>query len=108
MIGGGVAAAVAGYGAAAVLPGVTAEAHSGSTAEILGSGGSAIALIGILLLVTTSTTIGRAARAVLWPIGAAGSLALSVYTVQILVLSMVAGARDAGGISWAADPLNAS
>ncbi|TFD44684.1 hypothetical protein E3T33_08480 [Cryobacterium sp. TMT1-2-1] len=45
MIAGGVLAAVLGYGAAYVLPGLTARAHSGSTAEILGSGGFALAVI---------------------------------------------------------------
>lgn len=102
---GGSAAAVCGYGAAALLPGVTAEAHSGSTAEILGSGGTAIAVIGLLLLLTTSGTVGRISRKVLWPLGATGSLALTVYTAQIIVLSMVAGARDDGGPDYPGWPL---
>lgn len=105
MLLGGVAAAICGYGAAAVLPGVTAEAHSGSTAEILGSGGTAIAVIGVLLLLTTSETAGRVSQFVLWPIGAAGFLALTVYTAQIVVLAMVAGARETGGPEYPGWPL---
>lgn len=104
MIVGGAAAAATGYGAAAVLPGVTAEAHSATTAEILGSGGTAMALIGGLLLLTTGES-GRFARAVLWPLGATGSLALTVYTVQIVVLAMVANARDTGGPDYPGWPL---
>lgn len=105
MVIGGVAAAVAGYAAAAVLPGVTAEAHSGSTAEILGSGGTAIAVLGVLLLLTTAGAVGRISRAILWPVGAAGALALTVYTAQIVVLAMVAGARDDGGPDYPGWPL---
>ena len=48
MVTGGAVGALVGYGAAAVLPGVTAAAHSASTAEILGSGGVAMAIIGAL------------------------------------------------------------
>lgn len=105
LVGGGCAAAVAGYGGAFVLTGVTAKAHSGSTAEILGSGGTALAILGLLLLATTGEGFGTAARAVLWPLGAAGALALSVYTAQIFVLAMAAGARDSGGPDYPGWPL---
>jgi uncharacterized membrane protein YeiB len=97
LVAGGSVSAVIGYGSAAVLPGVTAEAHSGSTAEILGSGGTAHAILGLLLVVTSAGRLGKGVRVVLWPVGAAGALALTVYTVQILVLAMAAGARDSGG-----------
>ena len=53
MLSAGTAAAVLGYGTAALLPGVSAAAHSGSTAEVVGSGGFAIAFIGVLLWLTS-------------------------------------------------------
>ncbi|MFC0682454.1 heparan-alpha-glucosaminide N-acetyltransferase domain-containing protein [Lysobacter korlensis] len=89
MIGGGAVGMLAGYGAAAVLPGVTAEAHSDTTAEVLGSGGFAVALIGLLLLVTGPATraAGSALRTLLSPIAAVGSMPLTIYTVQLLVLA---------------------
>ncbi|WP_022887648.1 acyltransferase family protein [Glaciibacter superstes] len=97
---GGSTAAVLGYGAAWVIPGVSAEAHSGSTAEVLASGGVAIALTGALLWLTASERagFGRAARAVLWPVGATGSMVLTVYTVQIVALAIFVALReDSGG-----------
>ena len=99
MVAAGALAAVLGYGAAALLPGVTAEAHSGSTAEVLGSGGVAIAVIGALLWLTAPERagIGRTLAAVLRPIGAAGSMALTLYTLQILTLAVFAGLREASG-----------
>lgn len=86
LVGGGALASLAGYGAAAWIPGVSAEAHSGSTAEVLGSGGLAIAVVGALLWATSRS---RVVRTVLWPVGATGSMALTVYTAQILVLAAV-------------------
>jgi uncharacterized membrane protein YeiB len=105
LVGGGTAAAIAGYGSAALIPGVTAEAHSGSTAEILGSGGTALAVLGLLLVATNAGRFGSGARVVLWPLGAAGALALTVYTAQIVVLAMVAGARGSGGPDYPGWPL---
>ncbi|WP_354498679.1 heparan-alpha-glucosaminide N-acetyltransferase domain-containing protein [Mycetocola sp. 2940] len=61
LVGAGCAAAIAGYGSALILPGVTAEAHSGSTPEILGSGGTAFAILGLLLIATTTGRFGRGA-----------------------------------------------
>lgn len=98
MMGAGTLAATLGYGAAEVLPGVTAEAHSGTMAEVLGSGGLAIAVIGALLSLTASGGLARMVRAVLWPVGAAGSMALTVYTAQIVTLAVFAALReDSGG-----------
>jgi hypothetical protein len=95
MIGLGAAGMLAGYGGAAVLPGVTAEAHSDTTAEVLGSGGFAVALIGLLLLITSPITraAGTALRTVLSPIGAVGAMPLTVYTVQLIALSVYVAAQ---------------
>ena len=96
-----------GYGAALVIPGVGARAHSGTTAEILGSGGLAIAVIGALLWLTAPERagFGRTVRAVSWPIAATGSMALTAYTAQILVLALCIEFEDYPGVpgypSWA-------
>lgn len=89
-----------GYGAALVIPGVGALAHSGTTAEILGSGGFAILVIGALLWLTAPERagFGRTARAVSWPIGASGSMALTAYTAQILVLALLIEFEDDPGV----------
>ena len=90
--------AVAGYGAALVIPGVSAEAHSGSTSEVLGSGGLALAVIGALLWVTAPERgrPGRLTRAVLTPVAAAGAMALTLYTLQILALAALVAAQENG------------
>ncbi|GHD48859.1 acyltransferase [Mycetocola manganoxydans] len=105
LLAGGATAAGAGYGGAALIIGVTATAHSGSTAEILGSGGLALALLGFLLLITSEGPFAGVVRTVLWPVGSAGALALTVYTAQIVVLAMAAGARDSGGPGYPGWPL---
>lgn len=98
MIGGALSAFV-GYGASQLLPGMTAEAHSGTPAEVLGSGGVAIAVIGVLLWLTSPERVGfgRVVRAIAWPLGATGSMALTVYTLQILTLSIFVVLRDESG-----------
>ncbi len=108
MVAGGAVLAVLGYGAALVLPGVTAEAHSDSTAEVFGSGGVAVAVIGMLLWLTAGDrTIARAARTVLWPIAAAGSMALTLYTMQIVALAVFTVLSDdsGGAIAYPGWPL---
>ncbi|MGO4691936.1 hypothetical protein [Glaciibacter sp. 2TAF33] len=95
----GTAAAIVGYGAARAVPGITAEAHSSTTAEVFGSGGVAIAVIGALLWATSMRrgAAGRAALAVAWPVGALGAMALTVYTVQIISLAIVVAVDEGGG-----------
>ena len=103
MIGGGAVGMLAGYGGAAALPGVTADAHTDTTAEVLGSGGFAVALIGILLLVTGPATraVGSLLRTLLFPIGAVGSMPLTIYTAQLLVLAWyIAVQPESTGIDY--------
>ncbi len=86
---GGIAGMTVGYGAAAVLPGVDASAHSATHAEIAGSGGFAFTVIGALLLLTGPALglVGRGIRFALTPVGAMGSMPLTIYTGQILVIA---------------------
>ncbi len=89
----GTLSAVLGYSAAQFIPGVTAAAHSDSTAEVFGSGGVAIAVIGILSLLDSATGVGervsRVLRFVLAPVAAAGAMVLTLYTAHAILLAIV-------------------
>lgn len=101
MIGAGIGSALLGYGAAALIPGATAEAHSGSWAEVVGSGGVAIAIIGLAtLLGDLPGRAGRGIRFVLYPVAAAGGMALSIYTAHAIALALVRDAVSAGSDRW--------
>ncbi|MFB3977453.1 heparan-alpha-glucosaminide N-acetyltransferase domain-containing protein [Microbacterium proteolyticum] len=80
----------------------TAEAHSSGLWEVVGSGGFAVAVIGLSLLLCRTPL-----RWVVIPIRAVGSLPLTAYVVQILVWAVFAaivlgdtsdlyGVRDTG------------
>lgn len=96
LIGAGAAAAFGGYGAAAVLPDVSAEAHSGTTAELVGSGGLAFAIIGVLLVVLDPRGSARWRRTALAPLTALGRVALTVYVGQVIVIAAFAPLGPAG------------
>jgi uncharacterized membrane protein YeiB len=97
----GLASALAGYGAAALIPGVTAEAHSGTLAEVLGSGGVAVAVIGLAtLLGEVPGGAGRGIRIVLYPVAAAGGMALTIYTAHAIALALVRDAVSGGADRW--------
>lgn len=83
MVVGGAVASVAGYGTAAAL-GLDAAAHSDTTWEVLGSGGVAVSVIGALLLVCGLPRVARA----LSPLADAGSMPLTIYTGQLVVLAV--------------------
>lgn len=102
LVGVGASATVAGYGAALVLPGASAAAHSGSIAEVIGSGGLAVLLIGVLLWLTAAErgALARTLRSILWPIAATGSMALTVYTLQIIALAVMAGGTEIDYPGW--------
>jgi uncharacterized membrane protein YeiB len=102
LVGAGTSAAVAGFGAAVVLLGVSDEAHSGSIAEVVGSGGFAVALIGALLWLTAvqRRSVGRVLRGILWPVSATGAMALTVYTLQIIVLAVIANGTEIDYPGW--------
>ncbi|MEY2848236.1 MAG: hypothetical protein RI885_901 [Actinomycetota bacterium] len=107
MTGGGVLAAVVGYTVGAVLPGAAATAHSGSTAELVGSGGVAVAVTGVVLWMTAPDrgAFGRVIRTATSPLAAVGSLALSVYVLQIIVLAMAVALRAEGSVDYPGWPL---
>ena len=97
----GVALAIIGYGAGAIVVAATAgleapdtdfqfavdyttlftlEPHSGSSFEVIGSTGFALAVLALSLLAA------RRIRWVLYPVAAVGSMALTAYTVQVVAL----------------------
>lgn len=86
-------AAVVGYGSALLLPDVTAAAHSGTTAEVVGSGGVAVAIIGALSLLDSASgpgeRVARVIRVLLAPVAAAGAMALTLYTAHAIVLAII-------------------
>ncbi|MFJ2535101.1 heparan-alpha-glucosaminide N-acetyltransferase domain-containing protein [Microbacterium maritypicum] len=70
----------------AVLTAVFAvDPHSGGTAEILGSGGFALTIIALCLLLT------RPLRWALLPLGALGSMPLTAYSAHVLSVMVVGG-----------------
>lgn len=58
-----------------------AEPHTETIFEVIGSGGFALALLGICLL------SGRLARTVLYPLAAAGSMSLTAYSAHIVAIA---------------------
>lgn len=60
---------------------LTADPHSGTPFEILGSGGFVLAVLGLCLLATRG-----AGRYVLAPVAAVGALSLTVYTAHLVVI----------------------
>ena len=65
---------------------LSGAAHEDTTLEVVGNCGTALAVIGVFLLLTRPTPAGRAAGAVLSPLAAAGAMSLTVYTAQIVAI----------------------
>ncbi|MGN6503321.1 MAG: hypothetical protein ACTHKX_10545, partial [Pseudolysinimonas sp.] len=101
----GVIAAGAGYGSAVVLPGVSAAAHSGSVAEVVGSGGVAVAVIAAATLIgDLPGRGGRSIRIALYPVAAAGAMALTLYTVHAIALAVTRDLVSGGDGRWEYPP----
>ncbi|WP_022879118.1 heparan-alpha-glucosaminide N-acetyltransferase domain-containing protein [Microbacterium sp. B19] len=91
----GIVVSALGYGLALVArPGtpylaavLTAEAHSSGLGEVIGSGGFAIAVIGLCLLVCRTPV-----RWVAIPLRAVGSMPLTAYVAHIVVWAVLAAA----------------
>lgn len=83
---GGFAAAVIGYGGGVLLGGPeSVEAHSSTTAELVGAGGVAAVAVGSL-----TALVGRVSllRTITAPIAAVGSMPLTIYCVQLVALAV--------------------
>lgn len=89
-------ASVGGYGAAAALPGVSADAHSSTVAELFGSGGLAVALIALALLLLDRPSSPRVLTVVALPLVAVGRMPLTIYTGHVLVIAGFASLGPAG------------
>jgi len=92
----GAALALAGYGLAPVAARaaagdaylatvLTADAHSSGLGEVIGSGGFAVATIGLCLLLCRTPL-----RVVAVPVRAVGSMPLTAYVLQLVVWALVA------------------
>ncbi len=92
----GTLASVAGYGAAALLPGVDAEAHSSTAAELLGSGGLAVAIIALAMLLLDRSSTSRAITVAALPLVAIGRMPLTIYTAHVIVIAGFAPLGPAG------------
>lgn len=101
-------AAVLGYSLADAL-GSPVLAHDDSTAEVIATGGVAVALIGALVWLTESAAerLVRWSRRALWPLAAVGSMPLTIYTVQIVVISIIVETvpYTGGYLGWQTVPL---
>jgi uncharacterized membrane protein len=100
-------AAIAAYAIAAVA-GQPVLAHDDSTAEVIASGGVAVAVIGALVWLSESTPqrLRRLSDRILWPISSAGSMPLTVYSAQIVVIWLYMQNIDYTGVlGWQNLPL---
>ncbi|MCS5718256.1 DUF1624 domain-containing protein [Herbiconiux sp. CPCC 205763] len=103
---GGVAA-IAGYAIAAVA-GQPVLAHDDSTAEVIASSGVAVAVIGVLVWLSESTPgrVRTLSARILWPLSSAGSMPLTVYSAQIIVIWLyIANVPHEGVLGWQNLPL---
>lgn len=82
LIAAGVVLATIGYGVGSVVPGQYAAPHTNTTWEVLGDGGTALAVIGTLLLLARFS----AGRLLLTPLSALGSMSLTVYVLQVFAV----------------------
>ena len=93
MLGAGSALAVVGYSMSTAPPEslylqsvLTAEPHSSGLFEVFGTGGFAIAVIGVCLLLCRADAI----RMLVLPLRAVGAMPLTAYTAQLLIWAAVA------------------
>lgn len=64
---------------------LTADPHSGATAEIIGSGGFALAIIGLSLLAARLLSVA------LYPLAALGAMPLTAYSAHVLIFWLACG-----------------
>ncbi|HZG90187.1 MAG TPA: heparan-alpha-glucosaminide N-acetyltransferase domain-containing protein [Pseudonocardia sp.] len=78
--------------------------HSGAPLDLAHTTGTALAVLGVALLVA------RASRAVVWVPAAAGAIPLTLYTAHVVALSVEPGTREGGAADvrlWAGHVLAA-
>ncbi|RPF28001.1 heparan-alpha-glucosaminide N-acetyltransferase domain-containing protein [Georgenia muralis] len=69
---------------------VSAAAHDNSTLEVIGNGGTSLAVIGLCLLLTRPTArYGRALASGLAPVAATGAMPLTVYSLQVVAIFLL-------------------
>jgi uncharacterized membrane protein YeiB len=103
----GAAVALTAYTLATAL-GQPVEAHDDSGWEVLASGAVAVAVIGGCTALTGSTApvVRTWSRRLLQPLWAAGSMPLTVYTVQIIAIWAYTNTVDYDGwLAWQSVPL---
>ncbi|WP_298804133.1 heparan-alpha-glucosaminide N-acetyltransferase domain-containing protein [uncultured Pseudokineococcus sp.] len=76
--------------------------HSGTPPDMVGVAGSALAVLGVALLVA------RVARPVVWPFAAMGSMTLTLYSLHVFSLAVIALYEYGGGAAPPEGPLYAA
>ncbi|GGI42195.1 transporter [Cnuibacter physcomitrellae] len=108
LVAAGGATAILVYAGAAVL-GDPVREHTNTTAEALAGGALAAAVIGLLVWLLDSAPAGM--RTVLgwvtYPLRAAGSMPVTLYTAQVVAIALViaSGIAPAGFLAWQSVPL---
>ncbi len=97
----GVGLALVGYGGGAylqraVVPDsaltaqlIRSDPHSDATLELLGNAGVTLAVLAVLLAVTTLPPVARVARLLLEPLAATGAMALTAYSLHIVAIAIL-------------------
>ncbi|PYF97260.1 Uncharacterized membrane protein YeiB [Georgenia satyanarayanai] len=97
----GVGLALVGYGGGTYLRGtvvpdseltaqlIRSDPHSDATLELVGNAGVTLAVLAVLLAVTTLPPVARGARLLLQPLAATGAMALTAYSVHIVVIAIL-------------------
>ncbi|PWD49382.1 hypothetical protein C8046_00230 [Serinibacter arcticus] len=103
LLGGGALVAAAAYGVGASLSSGTGsstgpfdvlfwpdallsvEPHANSGFDVVGNLGVAVAVLGLCLLATS----GRVGELALWPLAATGSMSLTIYSAQLVVIAVL-------------------
>ncbi|ROP43663.1 heparan-alpha-glucosaminide N-acetyltransferase domain-containing protein [Pseudokineococcus lusitanus] len=70
--------------------------HSGTPVDLAGVAGSALVVVGVLVL--AAQHLPRVVRWLLWPLAAAGSMTLTLYSLHVLSLGLLRAWEAGGGI----------
>lgn len=77
---------------------VTSAPHSGTPPEVLGATGTAVAVVGACLLGARAAT-HRMGTWLMWPLAAAGSMPLTLYSLHVVLLGRSSGFPGEGA-AW--------